>query len=217
MSTLADIRADLRDVLKDTNVASQKWTDAQLNTYINRGIHQLYPEVYLVGGDTSQTTNSATRRYALPADCPTDGLVNPPVRQVYIAPLGGSSAALFMLLGGWDPNQEEIARGWDLDLQAKQLILMGDYGTGRTIRLVYQKPIPTLALDTDVFAGSDSARDAVLSYAEGQAFRQRERPAISDPVKLGNLLKLQQAENADFNALLRGPGGAAMAPIPMIR
>lgn len=217
MTTLLQARTDLRDVLKDTNVTNQKWTDSQLNIYLNRGINQLWPEVFIRKDDTSQTTLSTTRRYNLAATVPLDGLVDPPVRQVYIGPLTGTNSGLFLLVGGFDPLQEEIARNWYIDYTAKQLVLPGDYGTGRTIRMVYQQPVANLVLDTDIFQGTDSAKDAIMAYAEGEAYRQRERPSISDPAKLANLMKLQTMNRNDFQNLISGPGGAGMQSIPLIR
>ncbi len=215
--TLASMRADLRDMLKDTDSSNYKWSDVQLTTYLNRGIGQLYPETYKRAEDTSQLTSSSTLRYPLPADCPTDGLVDPPVRQVLLGPPSGASSSLYSVTSGWDPLQEDYARGWSVDLGTAELVLATRPQANRPIRLVYMRPIKALVNGSDVFEGSDSAYAAVIKFAESEAFAQRERPALSDTQKLVNLLKLRAAEKADWREMVGGPGGCAMQPIPLVQ
>ncbi len=217
MGTLASMLGDLRDMLRDTNPAAQKWSDQQLTTYVNRAIGQLYPEVFARGENTSQVTSASTLRHPLPVDCPVDGLVDPPVRQVLVGPAPGSSSALFAAGSGFDALQEELVRGWWVDLGTRELVLPYRLAANRPLRMTYMRPIRSLANATDVFEGSDSAYAAVLKLAESEAYAQRERSSLSDTTKLGNLLKLRAVEKGDWREMIVGPGGCAMQPIALVQ
>lgn len=200
MSTLADIRADLRAILRDEDPTRYRWTDAYLGEAINRGISLLWPQVFVVKTDTSQQTSDATLEHDLPADYPDTGGWTA-LRQVWVGPIGESApAALYYLLQGYDPLRHTLVRGWEVDAGREKLILPYRLGGGRALYLHYVARIPKLNVDGDIFAGSDAAITAVLAYATAEAYRNRERQAITDSPRLANYVRLQSNEMAQFTA-----------------
>ncbi|MGI8926956.1 MAG: hypothetical protein ACR2HN_09970 [Tepidiformaceae bacterium] len=59
MTTLADIRTRLRKDLHDTDAAAYRWTDAQLDRHIDRGLGEVSQAVPLEKTATIATTNGS--------------------------------------------------------------------------------------------------------------------------------------------------------------
>lgn len=176
--TLATIREDVRDRIDET--AARRWTDAQLNRWINEGAIDIARRTEVLQAKQDITAVAGTQEYTLPTD-----MIR--VHRIEFTPTGSTSTYTpeyrdFNSMDGVWWSQKTSRRGtpvlytvWGFPPTAK-LVLYPTPDPGGTITVYYYRLPVEAAADANSPELPEGWHDLLADYAEYKALRRDADP-----------------------------------------